>query len=253
MTGLLIRNRQLVANLSLPPYNSQACLPSWFPFWASPGYSCRPVSHVSLPLISFLSCSCLQPPCNPSLSPFSLGCSTAATLFPERFFLLPFGLLLVAATAVSPRSWQSFPFMILYLWFLCLYTFGRISHLVSHALLAYRTYFLPLYLCYWFISKSIDPFLFAIFCNLCGMMLSGVYAGVISALTNPREAMRTTSAHSSRPGHKEDVIGWMSMWWWWVMRIWGSEVFKFWIAHNTFMPQLCHISAHFLLVLITKL
>ena len=35
--------------IALLPENSQACLPSWFPFWASPGYSCRPVSQASLP------------------------------------------------------------------------------------------------------------------------------------------------------------------------------------------------------------
>ena len=94
MTGLLIGNRQLVANLSLRPYNSQACLPSWFPFWASPGYGCRPVSQASLPpwfpfwaalgYSRLVSQACLlsrwaalrRPPCFLSLSSsFLLGCS----------------------------------------------------------------------------------------------------------------------------------------------------------------------------------
>ena len=108
-------------------YNSQTGLPSWFPFWASPGYSCCPVSQASLPpwfpFWAALRWAALRlPPCFLSLSSsFLLGCS---------WLQLP-----PCLPVLSSFS----PDMILYLWLLCLYTFGGISRLVFHALLAYRT------------------------------------------------------------------------------------------------------------------
>ena len=131
-------------------------------------FRCHLITPKPVFLIPPLGFSWLQlPPCLASFSSslisfFELLLATAA-FYPElvsflalllygchpvsRVCLPPsFGLLLVAATAVSQpclpvlRSFS--PFMILYLWFLrflCLYTFGGISRLVSHALLAFRT------------------------------------------------------------------------------------------------------------------
>ena len=72
---------------------SQACLPSWFLFWAS----WRPLPCWSFFMVSLLGCSWLPlPPCLPSLSPFMIFSS---------------GLLLAAAAALSPKSlfsWSPF-------------------------------------------------------------------------------------------------------------------------------------------------
>ena len=148
--------------LQLPP-----CLasfsPPWFPFWAALGYS-RLVSQACL--LSFWAALRL-PPCFPSLSSFFLlGCC---------WQLSP---CLPVLSSFSP------------LWSCIFGFYVCISRLVSHALLAYRTQFLPLYPCYWFISRSIDPLLLAIFCNLCGMMLSGVYASVILSFENEHWGLR---------------------------------------------------------------
>ena len=115
-------------------------------------------------LISFLSCSWLQPPCIPSLSSFSLSSLPLPPCFPS----LSSSFLLGGCWQLSPcfPVLSSFsPFMILYLWFLYLF-------MCSYVMLA-------LYACYWFMSSSMVPFYSPFFCNLCGMMLSGVYAGVI--------------------------------------------------------------------------
>ena len=120
----------------------QACLPSWFAFWASPGYSCRPVKLLSS-FISFLSCSWLQPPCIPSLSSFSLSSLPLPPCFPS----LSSSFLLGGCWQLSPcfPVLSSFsPFMILYLWFLYLF-------MCPYVMLA-------LYACYWFMSSSMVPF-----------------------------------------------------------------------------------------------
>ena len=126
--GADFRNRQLVANLSLPPHTSQARLPSWFPFWASPGYGCRPLSQASLPpwfpFWAALGYSCLVsqacllsrwaalwlPPCFVSLSSsFLLGCSwlqqppclpALSSFFP--FWSYIFGFYVCTPLAASP-------------------------------------------------------------------------------------------------------------------------------------------------------
>ena len=97
---------------------------SWFPFWASPGYSCCPLSQASLPPPWFPFWAALGYSRRiPSLSPFSLRCLRLPPCVPSlssSFLLGGCWQLLSCLPVLSNFS----PFMILYiyiyLWFLCL-------------------------------------------------------------------------------------------------------------------------------------
>ena len=119
-SAALLLISEIAGNLS-PGYScspvSQASLAPWFPFWAALGYS-RLVSQPCL-LSRWAGLWLLM--CFPSLSSFFLGCSW------------------LQLSPCLPVLSSFSPFMILYLWFLCLYTFWRHLRVVSHALLAYRT------------------------------------------------------------------------------------------------------------------
>ena len=76
---------------------SQACLPSWFPFWAALGCRFRLVSQACLPSWSLLGCSWLPlppclPPCFASWFPFwaALGCCCRLVSLPSGFPCLLF-------------------------------------------------------------------------------------------------------------------------------------------------------------------
>ena len=116
----------------------------------------------------------LSPFCLPSLSPFlitRLGCSWLPLCLPAWF--LGFNAFGRRCSLVSEST--------MVLWVLCLNTFGRICHFVpphSWENINHKPLLFVLVDACYCISRSINPCLFADLYDLCGTMLSGVYAGV---------------------------------------------------------------------------